>query len=332
MDPLSQAVLGAGLAMALAHRDRQRVACLAGAVGGLVPDLDVLIRSAQDPLLALEFHRHFTHSLAMIPFLGAAVGWALGLLTRLRAVRRDLIVFGILGTATHGLLDACTSYGTQLYWPFSNTRVAWHMIAIIDPIPTLTSLVFVVLAYVRRSPRLARVSFVFFVGYLGLCALQRERAAALLKRVIAERGHSGHRLVVLPTIFNNIVFRSLYEHGGQYYIDALRVTWTGREAVRAGTTIPVATPEALVARLPQNSPQVQDVATFSWFADGYLVSLADGSVGDVRYAVSPESNELLWWITLHPESPQRHVSFVVGRTFDALARSRFLNFVLHGSD
>ncbi len=33
----------------------------------VIPDMDVLIRSASDPLLAIEYHRHFTHALAFIP-------------------------------------------------------------------------------------------------------------------------------------------------------------------------------------------------------------------------------------------------------------------------
>lgn len=72
MDPLSQAVIGAGLAMCFVRRERLRTACVAGALGGMAPDLDILIRSAEDPLLALEYHRHFTHSLVMIPIIGAA--------------------------------------------------------------------------------------------------------------------------------------------------------------------------------------------------------------------------------------------------------------------
>ncbi|GAL32009.1 integral membrane protein [Vibrio maritimus] len=42
---------------------------VAGALGllsGLAPDIDVLIRSSHDPLLFLEFHRQFTHSLLFI--------------------------------------------------------------------------------------------------------------------------------------------------------------------------------------------------------------------------------------------------------------------------
>ena len=39
-----------------------------GFLSGLAPDLDIFIRSESDPLLFLEFHRQFTHSLIFIPF------------------------------------------------------------------------------------------------------------------------------------------------------------------------------------------------------------------------------------------------------------------------
>ncbi|MDB2316436.1 metal-dependent hydrolase, partial [Luminiphilus sp.] len=34
----------------------------------------------------------------------------------------------LVGYATHGLLDACTTYGTMLLWPFSDARIAWSNI------------------------------------------------------------------------------------------------------------------------------------------------------------------------------------------------------------
>ena len=53
---------------------------MAGAAVALVPDLDVLIRDAADPLLNVELHRHFTHSLL--------VGVGLGLVASVDGVLR----------------------------------------------------------------------------------------------------------------------------------------------------------------------------------------------------------------------------------------------------
>ena len=64
--------MGAAAAQAVARPRQVAVAGLLGALAGMAPDLDVLIRSSVDPLLFLEYHRQFTHSLVFIP-LGAAL-------------------------------------------------------------------------------------------------------------------------------------------------------------------------------------------------------------------------------------------------------------------
>ena len=72
MDPLSQASIGAAAAQALSRRTNLRTALWVGALGGFLPDADILIRSSEDPLLSLEYHRHFTHALVFIPLVAAA--------------------------------------------------------------------------------------------------------------------------------------------------------------------------------------------------------------------------------------------------------------------
>ena len=69
MDPLTQGTIGAVLPQALGKKNLGVVALL-GFLSGMAPDLDILIRSSTDPLLSLEYHRQFTHSLIFIPFGG----------------------------------------------------------------------------------------------------------------------------------------------------------------------------------------------------------------------------------------------------------------------
>ena len=72
MDPLSQAVLGSVASQSVRNKTSLIRVGTIGALAGMAPDLDVLIQSATDPLLSLEYHRQFTHSLIFIP-LGAAL-------------------------------------------------------------------------------------------------------------------------------------------------------------------------------------------------------------------------------------------------------------------
>ena len=45
-----------------------KFASFCGFSGGIAPDIDVLIKSDSNPLLFIEYHRHFTHSLLFAPF------------------------------------------------------------------------------------------------------------------------------------------------------------------------------------------------------------------------------------------------------------------------
>ncbi len=72
MDPLTQGAIGAAAAQCGARPERMKMAALVGGLAGILPDADIFIRSARDPLLSLDFHRQFTHSLAFVP-VGAAI-------------------------------------------------------------------------------------------------------------------------------------------------------------------------------------------------------------------------------------------------------------------
>ena len=68
MDPISQGTVGAAFAQSSANNNNVVKISIIGFIAGLAPDLDVLIRSSTDPILSLEYHRQFSHSLFFIPF------------------------------------------------------------------------------------------------------------------------------------------------------------------------------------------------------------------------------------------------------------------------
>lgn len=137
MDSLTQAVLGASITGAMLGRYHGRKAVLAGAVLATLPDLDVFIKYA-DPISSMTYHRGFSHSLIILSILSLvfAACW--------RAIKPDkrygiswLFLAIWLALVTHPLLDAFTSFGTQLWWPFTPTPTSWASIFIIDPIYTI---------------------------------------------------------------------------------------------------------------------------------------------------------------------------------------------------
>lgn len=314
MDPVSQGVLGASWAQARTGNARLPAAGLLGAIAGLAPDLDTLIQSANDPLLFLEYHRQFTHSLAFAP-----LGALLCALLLYRAVRTRLR-FGeaylccLLGFVSHGLLDACTSYGTELLWPFSDVRVAWSIIAVVDPAFTVPILVLVVLAAYRKRVHYARLAAVWGAAYLALAVAQHDRAEAAGAGIAAERGHRPERLEVKPAFASLVLWKIIYEYDGRYYVDA----------VRTGFALTLY-PGASIAKLdlPRDFPwldpgsqQAADVERFRRISDDFLaVDPAEPSrIVDMRYSMVPNEISAFWAIVLDPRTPSdEHVGFVTTR-------------------
>lgn len=223
MDLLTQGLLGAGLAQAGARQHETRIATGVGFFAGLLADADILIQSSNDPLLTVEFHRHFTHSLFFVP-LGALIAAAiLWLFVRRRLSFSRLYLFCFLGYCLSGVLDALTSYGTHLFWPVSEGRVALNIISVIDPIFTLILLTAVIYAYKQHKTIVARIGLAIAAIYLVFGWTQLQRAEAVATTLAASRGHTVEQLIVKPTLGNLVLWRSIYETDGKFYVDAIRV-------------------------------------------------------------------------------------------------------------
>lgn len=312
MDPLTQGVLGALATQALPLSTKNfRTATVVGFISGMAADMDVFIDSAHDPLLFLEFHRHFTHSLAFIPAGALLCALFFKLIFYRDFSFKKLYLYSFAGYATHALLDACTSYGTQLWWPFSNARVAWHYIAIIDPLFTLPLLAVIMWCLRKKTSPPARWAWVYALAYISFGALQLHRAQSALRNLAQSAGHVVEKMEVKATLGNNLVWRSVYQSGGQYYIYSLRVSpLSGALSVRGSSQIKALELNEFPAEF-WSTTQGQDLKRFEWFSAGFLARHpADPLViGDVRYALRTDSNLPLWGIRLKPEKPQEHVGY-----------------------
>lgn len=319
MDPISQGVFGA-TAAAVAVRcagDKEllRPALAAGFVSGLAADLDIFIRSSRDPLLALEYHRHFTHALAFIPLGALLCALVFYPFAKSKLSFMRLFYFCMMGYGSHGFLDACTSYGTQLLWPFSNMRVAWDIIAIVDPLFTFPILAFLILAYRKRAANWGVLALLYAMLYLGLGLVQRERALDQTRELAASRGHQALRVQAKPSLGNLILFRGLYETNEAFYTDGIRVPLWGANKIYQGQSLPKIDGNVL-DRIPVGSALEKDVRRFAWFSDDFIVWHPDfgfdgqrGVIGDFRYSMLPTSALPLWGIEVDFERSDIHAPF-----------------------
>lgn len=326
MDPFTQGALGGAFSQSIADKKKIAVASLAGVLGGLAPDLDIVISSATDPLLGIEFHRHFTHSIFFIPFGGLLVAAAMWLVfTQLFRFKswdfKTLAIFTTLGYATHATLDACTSYGTRLFWPISNARVTWDTISIIDPIATIPLIIFVIIGLVKKSPKISRIGFGLFVFYISLGFIQNARVSGIVEELAASRGHEIERLKLNPTLGNLIVWRSVYEYDRNYYVAAITASPFRDSEVFNGPTVKKIDAEAIFPEIASNSRMRDDIRRFDYFTESYLFMYDDRTIGDLRYSAEPHKVQPIWGIEVDPENDQNHVRWVslrgpAGRALD----------------
>ncbi|MCG9971653.1 metal-dependent hydrolase [Christiangramia crocea] len=150
MDSLSQIVLGAAVGEVVLGKKAGNKAMLYGAIAGTIPDLDTFVGNFFDTITAIEMHRGFSHSIVFSIIFAPAFGWLISKIENNPEVSwKNWSWLMFWGLFTHPLLDAHTTWGTQLFWPF-DIRLAYKNIFVIDPLYTLPFLVFLILAMRRK--------------------------------------------------------------------------------------------------------------------------------------------------------------------------------------
>ena len=124
------------------------MAVFAATLGAVFPDIDVFYEAYaeiahHDPLAIVRYHRAITHSFVALPFFALLLAWATHAIARRLGIASPpvwvlTIIYGV-GIASHIVLDGMTSFGTRMWYPISQRRVAWDWLFIIDF--TFTSLI-----------------------------------------------------------------------------------------------------------------------------------------------------------------------------------------------
>lgn len=328
MDPLSQACLGASLSQSSTNtKSQQMSALIIGGLSGMAADLDVLIQSPIDPLLFLEYHRQFTHSLIFIPFGALLCSLFFYAFFKNKLSFKQIYIFAFLGYATHGLLDACTSYGTLLFWPFSDARIAWNNVSIVDPFFTLPVSALVLLAAFKQRPRYAKYAFSYALIFLSLGFIQKHRAEIAAFDLAQTRGHNIERLHVKPSFANRHVWKIIYEYNNRYYVDAAKILWS--TTIFEGDSIAKLNLKRDFSWLDYNSQTAKDIERFRWFSDDFLAASPNNpnTIIDVRYSLLPNQINPIWRIELNPNNQNSHVQYIIDNRLTSDIRQAFFEML-----
>lgn len=124
---------------------------------------------------------------------------------------------------THPILDCFTSWGTQIFQPFSDVRVQWCTVSVVDPVATLPfGLCLLVAArFSRKNQRRAIWNWLglgWFCGYICLYSVWHKTTVnRSLEQSLQTQGIAYSRYYTNPTILNNMVWTGLAEGDTAYY-------------------------------------------------------------------------------------------------------------------
>jgi len=281
MDSLTQIVLGAACGEAALGKKIGNKALLFGAIGGTIPDLDVFVGRLlyTNEIDTMLFHRGFMHSF-MFSILGAfGFGWLVFKLydwgkRKHSTTQRDWVWLFFLALLTHPILDAFTGYGTQLFAPFLNYRIALNNIAVVDVFYTLPFLVCViaVMCYNRKNPKRKRWlkrGLVISSVYLMLTMANKLYVNSVFKSSIEAEGFQYTRFQTQPSLFANFLWYGTVETDDSYYL-AYFSNFDSEQRIVAWQRI-----EKQHDKVPLDT----DIKSLAWFSNQYF-NIYDTEDGD----------------------------------------------------
>lgn len=227
MDSLTQIVLGAAVAEATLGKKIGNKALLWGGIAGTIPDLDVFYIKliGGGAIEEIVLHRGISHSITFAVLMAPVLGWLVHWLYRKKNEASFLQWTNLFFWAifTHPLLDCLTTYGTQLFLPFSDYRVTIASVFIVDffyTVPFLLSVIAV--SFINRTNGWRRK-----INYLGLALssayllvgfINKQVATSVFERSLASDPDKKELAFVGVTPLNIVLWYAVAETDSAFHI------------------------------------------------------------------------------------------------------------------
>lgn len=224
MDSITQAALGAAIGEAVLGKKIGNKAMALGAAVATIPDLDIVFLPLFDQVQRISIHRGYSHSIVGVFLLSLLLAWLFSKWKKLGEVSKTRwFVFSFLTTLTHIMLDAFTTYGTQLLLPFSDYRVAFDSITIIDPLYTLPLLlgVLVGLFYQRSNTtrrRLNAAGLIISSVYLGFTLINKQYVNGIVETALEKQGIKHESFLTIPVSAGNLLWYGVAKTNNGLYL------------------------------------------------------------------------------------------------------------------
>jgi len=299
MDSISQFVLGAAVGEVVLGKKLGNKAMLIGGIAGTIPDLDVIASPFMTELQSLTFHRGITHSIFFTIAGGFLFGWLFNRFYNLRNKDRPIAQISVREWSwfffwcfiTHTLLDCFTMYGTQLFAPFSDYRVAFATVAVADLFYTIPFIACLVIASrFRKDDRRRRKWNWIGIGwscfYLLLTFFNKQYVTSVYKNQLADQNIKYERLLVGPTLLSNFLWTATAEDSGTFESTTFHI---GQYSLFDKSPIHFASLKQNIGLL-HPSPFTngdETILSLEWFTNGYfnVIERRDGELqlNDLRF-------------------------------------------------
>ena len=329
MDPVTHGLIGASASQSVVSQEQLRPAAVIGLISAMLADLDVFIIDPTDPLLNIELHRQFSHSFVFIP-VGALISTGiLWYFFRNKMSFKKIYALSFLGYATAGIADTFTSYGTKLLWPFLDTRYSWDLISVFDPLFSAVILGLVIVTLYKKNPEISWFVWGWMVLYLSFAVIQQQRGKSMAKIIAGQKNHQIERLVVKPTLGNQLLWSIRYEAQDTLYANGIRLGLINDPKVYQGEAAPLLNWQQQYHRFKETT-LYKDIQRFDKLSEGYLIQHPDNDniIGDGRYAMLPTDMSPLWGIKVDTTQPHKHLPFKTFREATPTVKDTYLDMLL----
>jgi inner membrane protein len=275
MDSISQAALGAAIGEVILGKKLRNKAAFLGAIVATIPDLDVILVPFYDNMERISIHRGYSHSIVFTIIAALGITFVLKRMKLFEEVSfQRTYWFSWLTLITHLLLDTFTSYGTQLFLPFSNYRASFDSINIVDPLYTLPLLagLFLSLYWFKNSPNRSKyttwalvVSTAYLLGTLAV----KQSVELEIKQNLSAQSISYESLKTVPVAFGSLNWYGVAKSKDSLYLGKYS-NWERNKVNFEAFPIN----DALLRGLDQEL-----VSTLKWFAkEQYVVAQTGNKV------------------------------------------------------
>jgi inner membrane protein len=280
MDSITQIILGSAVGKLAGGKKLGNKAALWGAIGGTIPDLDVLFGLIYDPVSYLMIHRGFSHSIFFAP-LTAPIFALIPFVIHDKAKNAYKLWVSVFFWAlfTHPFLDLFTGYGTQLLNPFSNYGFEINSLFIIDPIYTLILGSFLIRALFRvnthRFISLIKKGLAYSSVYVFLTVGLKLYSHNFIHNQATQQGIQIESMMTIPGPLSSILWRGLIKSEAGFYETYFSVFDSRSDQLKFHFS-PSQNP------YPPRFNESRAVQTLRWFSKGYELVKTDLTSGNFK--------------------------------------------------